>query len=290
MTTPPAAPSGTFDLGGDLPVTRLGYGTMQLHRRRRLGPAADRDEADRRAPPRRRARRHLLRHRRLLRPRRRRGPPRARPCTRTPTTSSSRRRPASPARARASWTPVGRPDYLRQQAELSLRRLGARADRPLPAAPHRPRGARRRPGRRAQGAAGRGQDPPHRAVRGLRRRAQGGAADRRDRVGAEPLQPHRPRLRGRCSTTATAEGIAFIPWFPLATGEARPARTARWPRRRGSTTRRRRSSRSRGCCSARRSCCRSRAPRASSTSRTTSPRPSIRLTDEEFAALEEAAA
>ncbi len=30
MTENLAAPSGTFQLGGDLPVVRLGYGTMQL--------------------------------------------------------------------------------------------------------------------------------------------------------------------------------------------------------------------------------------------------------------------
>ena len=35
------------------------------------------------------------------------------------------------------WTPLGRPPYLRQQCELSLRRLGVETDRPLPAAPHR---------------------------------------------------------------------------------------------------------------------------------------------------------
>ena len=29
-TTTPARASGEFRLGGDLPVTRLGYGTMQL--------------------------------------------------------------------------------------------------------------------------------------------------------------------------------------------------------------------------------------------------------------------
>ena len=47
--TPPtenlAAPSGTFTLGGDLPVVRLGYGTMQLTGDGIWGPPKDHDEA-----------------------------------------------------------------------------------------------------------------------------------------------------------------------------------------------------------------------------------------------------
>ena len=42
-----AAPSGTFELGGDLPVVRLGYGTMQLPGEGVWGPPRDRDEAHR---------------------------------------------------------------------------------------------------------------------------------------------------------------------------------------------------------------------------------------------------
>ena len=40
-----AAPSGTFRLGGDLPVVRLGYGTMQLPGEGVWGPPRDRDAA-----------------------------------------------------------------------------------------------------------------------------------------------------------------------------------------------------------------------------------------------------
>ncbi len=36
-----AAPSGTFSIGGDLPVVRLGYGTMQLTGDGVWGPPAD---------------------------------------------------------------------------------------------------------------------------------------------------------------------------------------------------------------------------------------------------------
>ena len=45
MTENLAAKSGTFDLGGDLPVARLGYGTMQLTGEGVWGPPRDRDEA-----------------------------------------------------------------------------------------------------------------------------------------------------------------------------------------------------------------------------------------------------
>src|SRR4051794_34706687 len=40
-----AAASGTFVLGGDLPVVRLGYGTMQLPGKGVWGPPRDHDEA-----------------------------------------------------------------------------------------------------------------------------------------------------------------------------------------------------------------------------------------------------
>jgi pyridoxine 4-dehydrogenase len=59
MDTPTAAASGTFLIGGDLPVHRLGYGTMRL-----VGDGAWGEPADPAMPPRpparRRARRHLI--------------------------------------------------------------------------------------------------------------------------------------------------------------------------------------------------------------------------------------
>ncbi|MFA6577430.1 MAG: aldo/keto reductase, partial [Nocardioides sp.] len=45
MTSTTAAPSGTFQIGGDLPVVRLGYGTMQLTGAGVWGPPKDHDEA-----------------------------------------------------------------------------------------------------------------------------------------------------------------------------------------------------------------------------------------------------
>ena len=45
MTTDLAAASGTFDLGGDLTVNRLGYGAMRITGRGIWGDPADPDEA-----------------------------------------------------------------------------------------------------------------------------------------------------------------------------------------------------------------------------------------------------
>ena len=44
-TTPTVASSGTFSLGGDLPVTRLGYGAMRIVGKGIWGPPADEDTA-----------------------------------------------------------------------------------------------------------------------------------------------------------------------------------------------------------------------------------------------------
>lgn len=45
LTTLDAAKSGTFNLGGDLPVHRLGFGAMRITGRGVWGPPSDRDEA-----------------------------------------------------------------------------------------------------------------------------------------------------------------------------------------------------------------------------------------------------
>jgi pyridoxine 4-dehydrogenase len=45
MTQNLAAASGTFPLGGDLPVVRLGYGTMQLPGEGVWGPPRDKEAA-----------------------------------------------------------------------------------------------------------------------------------------------------------------------------------------------------------------------------------------------------
>lgn len=118
-----AAPSGTFDLGGDLPVVRLGYGTMQLPGEGVWGPPRDRDEAHRVL---RRAvelgitffdtadsygpyvAEDLLRE--ALHPY-------ADDVVIATKAGLTRQGPGV-------WTPLGKPAYLRQEVEMSLRRLG----------------------------------------------------------------------------------------------------------------------------------------------------------------------
>ena len=118
-----ASPSGTFDLGGDLPVVRLGYGTMQLTGEGVWGPPRDRDEAHRVL---RRAvelgitffdtadsygpyvAEELLRE--ALHPY-------ADDVVIATKAGLTRQGPGV-------WTPLGQPAYVRQEVELSLRRLG----------------------------------------------------------------------------------------------------------------------------------------------------------------------
>ena len=120
-------------------------------------------------------------------------------------------------------------------------------------------------------------------------RARGGPGDRRDRLGAEPLQPHRPPAPRRCSSTPSARASRSSRGLPIATGKLAP--TGRPARRDRQGARRRRPANSRwpGCCAVRRSCCRSRARRRWATSRTNTAAALIDLSDEEFDALTRAA-
>lgn len=121
-----ATTSGSFQIGGDLPVTRLGYGAMQLTGDGIWGEPKDRDEAVR-----------VLRRavelgvtfvdtadsygpnvseeiiREALHPY-------ADDVVIATKAGLTRTGPGV-------WIPVGRPAYLRQQAELSLRKLGVEA-------------------------------------------------------------------------------------------------------------------------------------------------------------------
>lgn len=118
-----AAASGSFTLGGDLPVVRLGYGTMQLtgpgvwgypqdvetavqvlRRAVELGITFF-DTADSYGPE---VAEELLR--KALHP--------------YPEDMVIATKAGLTRQGPNIWTPVGRPEYLRQQAELSLRRLG----------------------------------------------------------------------------------------------------------------------------------------------------------------------
>jgi pyridoxine 4-dehydrogenase len=118
-----ATPSGTYAIGGDLPVTRLGYGTMQLTGPGVWGDPADPEEALR-----------VLRRTvdlgiTLIDTADAYGPY---------TADLLLKKALHPYRENLViatkvghtrqgpnvWTPVGRPEYLRQQTELNLRHLG----------------------------------------------------------------------------------------------------------------------------------------------------------------------
>ena len=123
MNTTPASASGTFSIGGDLTVNRLGYGTMQL-----TGPGVWDYPADRETPV------AVLRRAvelgvTLIDSADAYGPY---------VTDEFIRTALHPYRddlviatkvgftrqGPNQWTPVGRPEYLRQQTELNLRNLG----------------------------------------------------------------------------------------------------------------------------------------------------------------------
>jgi pyridoxine 4-dehydrogenase len=215
--TPTASASGTFALGGDLPVVRLGYGTMQLTGKGVWGDPKDPDEAVR-----------VLRRavelgvtffdtadsygpvvaeqlvKKALHPY-------AEDLVIATKAGLTRSGPDD-------WRPVGRPEYLRQQVEMSLRNLGLeridlhqlhRIDPQVPLADQvgelkllQDEGKIRHIGlsevsvEQLQEAQQSAEIVSVQNLFNLANRS------------AEPLLEH-----------AEAEGIAFIPWFPLATGE-----------------------------------------------------------------------
>ncbi len=215
--TPAADASGTFALGGDLSVVRLGYGSMQLTGDGVWGDPKDPDEAVRVL------RRAVELGVTLVDTADSYGPVVAEQLIRKAlhpyaddlviATKAGMTR-AGPG----DWRPVGRPEYLRQQVELSLRNLGLeridlhqlhRIDPQVPLADQ-------------VGELAALQDEGKIRHIGLSevsveqlQEAQQTATivsvqnlfNLSDRS-AEPLLDH-----------AEAEGIAFIPWFPLATGQ-----------------------------------------------------------------------
>lgn len=121
-TTRPAVHSGTFRIGGDLPVHRLGFGAMRITGKGIWGPPADHDEAIRVL------RRCLDLGIDLIDTADSYGPEVSErliaealhpyPAGLVIATKAGLRRPG-PDR----WEPDGHPDYLRGQVESSLRRL-----------------------------------------------------------------------------------------------------------------------------------------------------------------------
>jgi pyridoxine 4-dehydrogenase len=217
MTTQPAASSGTFSIGGDLPVHRLGYGVMQLPGPGVWGPSRDHDgairvlrrtvelgitlidtadsygpfEAD-----------HLIRE--ALHPY-------ADDLVIATKVGFTRQGPNQ-------WTPVGRPEYLRQQVELNLRHLGLeridllqlhRIDADVPLEDQ-------------LGELGALQQEGKIRHLGLSEVSVEQLEAARRIVDIVSVQ-NRYNLADRASEDvldyAEANGIAFIPWFPLATGK-----------------------------------------------------------------------
>ena len=139
-----------------------------------------------------RARHHPDRHGRLLRPRSERAAHRrgVAPLSQGPRHRFEGRVATPGSRSLDARRPAGTPaSGVRGQPAAAE----DRAHRPLSAAPDRSRRAARGPARHPQGAAGAGQDPPPRALRGDGRGDRAGAAHRLGRLGAEPLQPQRPQ-------------------------------------------------------------------------------------------------
>ena len=123
MATPTAAASGSFAIGGDLTVTRLGYGAMQLTGEGIWGEPADRGEAIRVLQ------RAVELGVTLIDTADSYGPyvaeeiirealhPYAEEVVIATKAGLLRTGPGK-------WHPLGRPEYLRQECEMSLRRLG----------------------------------------------------------------------------------------------------------------------------------------------------------------------
>ena len=125
MTTQaqPAKASGEFSIGGKLPVTRLGYGTMQL-----TGPGVWGDPKDP-AEAVRVLRRAVDLGVNFLDTADSYGPVVAEELTRKalhpyPADLVIATKAGLSRQGPGVWTAIGRPEYLRQQAEMSLRHLG----------------------------------------------------------------------------------------------------------------------------------------------------------------------
>ena len=213
----PAKASGEFSIGGKLPVTRLGYGTMQLpgpgvwgdpkdpaEAVRVLRRAVDLgvnffDTADSYGPA---VAEELLKQ--ALHPY---------PADLVIATKAGLTR-QGPGR----WSPVGRPEYLRQQAELSLRRLGLeqiplfqlhRIDPAVPLADQ-------------VGELAKLRDEGKIRFIGLSEVTvdQLRAAEEITAIATvQNLYNLANRSAEELLDYSAANGIGFIPWFPLATGE-----------------------------------------------------------------------
>jgi pyridoxine 4-dehydrogenase len=217
----PAVESGVFRIGGDLPVNRLGFGTMRLTGPGVWGEPADRAEAVR-----------VLRRavelgvtfidtadsygpftaEQLIREALH---PYADDLVIATKGGLTRQGPGE-------WRPVGRPEYLRQQVELSLRHLGLeridlyqlhRIDPQVPLADQ-------------LGALAELRDAGKIRHVGLSEVSVAELEEARaitEIVSVQNMYNLAERRSEDVLEYAEANGIGFIPWFPMATGQlARP--------------------------------------------------------------------
>ena len=217
----PADSSGTFALGGDLPVNRLGYGAMQL-----TGPGVWGDPKDP-AEAVRVLRRAVELGVNFIDTADSYGPFVSENIIRRSlhpyaddvviATKGGLTRPSP-----SDWRPVGRPEYLRQQLHLSLRHLGLeqihlyqlhRIDAAVPLADQ-------------LGALVELQQEGkirHIGVSEVSVEQLKQAREIADIVSVQNLYNLAHRKAGDVLDYAEANDIAFIPWFPIATGAlARP--------------------------------------------------------------------
>ncbi|MEU4670928.1 aldo/keto reductase [Amycolatopsis sp. NPDC023774] len=216
MSAQPAKSSGTFAIGGDLPVVRLGFGAMQLPGPGVWGESRDPEGAVRVL------RRAVELGVNLIDTADSYGPfvadllirealhPYADDLVIATKAGFTRQGPNQ-------WIPVGRPEYLRQQVELNLRHLGLeridllqlhRIDPKVPVADQvgelatlQSEGKIRHIGLSEVSVEDLVEAQKTATIVSVQNRFN--LADRY----SEPLLDH-----------VTKEGIAFIPWFPLATG------------------------------------------------------------------------
>jgi aryl-alcohol dehydrogenase-like predicted oxidoreductase len=219
MTTQaqPAKASGEFSIGGKLPVTRLGYGTMQLTGPGVWGEPKDPDEAVR-----------VLRRAvdlgvNFLDTADAYGPVVAEPLIKKalhpyPADLVIATKVGHTRQGPGLWTPVGRPEYLRQQTEMALRLLGLeqiplmqlhRIDPKVPLDDQ-------------VGELAKLQEEGKIRFIGLSEVTVGqlrAAAEIAPVATVQNLYNLADRSAEELLDYSAANGIGFIPWFPLATGK-----------------------------------------------------------------------